>query len=273
MNETQTAPEHAHVHVQETPIWWGESQVQESETRWWALGSLLVGVQRKAREWRVGHEHFNTGEAILPVSDRPVDDLKTATRFVYAQPGERIKVIPALADRPVVTRPMSPLYLPPGEETILFVSSQVWVQMEAVELKTTLLDVPSVQPSETWFGPSTLDGEICYATKTHGRLLLEDLPLQPYRAVTPLEIINESAAALKLERVSLPVPNLTLYASDSGSLWTQKIIMRCGKDSQHASLKIKKRAPYQADNPVVVASPRQVLSERVLVRAFSTFFN
>ena len=258
---------------QTSGIWWGEIPLAEGETRWWTLGSLLVGVERRAREWRVGYEYFSTGDAILPVSDRDVDELKTATRFVFTRPGERVRLTPALADRPVVTRPVSPIYLPPGEETLMFVSSQVWVRVEAVDLGKVLLDVPSVRPSDTWFGPSTREGELCYASKTHGRLDLGDLPDQPFRAVTPLQIENQSDSELMLERVSLPVPRLTLYASGSGALWTQKVTMRSGQDKQLASLKIKKPPPSQLNQPVMVCAPREVHQERVLVRAFSSIFN
>ncbi|MDX1513052.1 MAG: hypothetical protein R3174_04850 [Gammaproteobacteria bacterium] len=262
----------AGVEVDSTGPWWGEWTLDEGETRWWALGALLVGVHRKAREWRVGYEYFAEGTAMLPMSERSVDELKTASRYIFSRTGGELKISPALADRAVVTRPVSPLYLPPGEETLMYVSSQAWVRVEAVDPGKVLLDVPSVRPSDTWFGPSTRDGELCYASKTHARLVLEDLPRQPFRAVTPLQIVNESDSEMMLERVSLPVTGLTLYASEAGELWTQSVSMRAGRDRQLASLKLKDQPPGQIENPVVVSAPREIHHERDLVRAFSSIF-
>lgn len=254
-------------------VWWESCRVNEGETRWWALGPLLVGVQRKTREWRVGYEYFTGGDAIRPVSERSVDELETATRFIFSDPGDELRLSPALADRPVVTKPVSPLYLPPGEETMMFVSSQVWVRVEATQPGKVLLDVPSMRPSDTWLGSSTREGELCYASRTHGRLSLDDLPQQPFRAVTPLQIVNESQSELLLERIGLPVPNLSLYASQSGGLWTQKVGMRCSGDSRLAALRLKAQPPRQAGNPILITGPRIVRQEGVLIRAFGSIFS
>ena len=256
----------------EKDVWWREYELGGGETRWWTLGSLLLGVERKPREWRIGYEHFPDSGAILPVSDRSVDEMKSATRFIFSKPGDAIRLVPALADRPVVTRPVSPLYLPAGEDALMFVSSQAWVRVEAVSIDKVLLDIPSVRPSDTWFGPSMQTGELCYASRTHARLSLEDLPQQPFRAVTPLEIVNEAESDLMLERISLPVPNLTLYATGAGALWTQKVSLRCGRDLRHASVRIGERPRDLVDDLVEMAGPRKVHEERVLVRAFSSIF-
>ncbi len=257
------------IHINE---WWGEFELAEDERRWWTLGPMLLGAERKRKEWRVGHEEFENGDAAAPATNRSVDELKSAVRFVFADPGAGIRLTPALADRPVVTRPLSPLSVPPGEQTILFVSSPAWVRVDAVGPGTELVDVPVTRPSDTWFGPSTREGEICYATRTHGRLRLEDLPVQPYRVITPLEIINKSKSELKLERVNLPVPNLTIYSSGAQGLWTQKVTMRWEDDAELVALRIRQEIPAQIPGAVLVAPPRKEQEAQVIKRALSSLF-
>lgn len=252
--------------------WWGDFELAEDERRWWTLGPLLLGAERKRHEWRVGYQESPNGDAAVPETNRSVDELASGGRFVFANPGDAIRLIPALADRPVVTRPLSSLFVPPGEDSMLFVSSPVWVRIEAVDPGVELADVPVARPSDTWFGASTRAGELCYATRTHGRLQLENLPVQPYRAITPLEIVNESKSVLKLERVSLPVPYLTIYSSDSHDLWTQKVSMRCEGDAQLVSLRIKKRVPSQISGAELVAPARKEQESRVFIRALTSLF-
>ncbi len=253
--------------------WWGEFELAEDERRWWTLGPLLLGAERKQREWRFGYEESADGIAASAETNRALDELANAGRFVFADPGAAIRLTPALADRPVVTRPLSPLYIAPGEEAMLFVSSPAWVRIEAVAPDVELADIPVSRPSDTWFGPSTREGELCYATRTHGRLRLEDLPVQPYRIITPLEITNESKSELKLERVSLPVPYLTIYATDAHDLWTQKVKMRCEDEAQLVTMRIKEQVPSQISGAELVAPPRKQQEEQVIKRALSSLFN
>ena len=253
--------------------WWGEFELAEDERRWWTLGPLLLGAERKRREWRFGYEESPDGTAAPAETNRALDELANAGRFVFANPGEGIRLTPALADRPVVTRPLSPLYIAPGEEATLFVSSPAWVRIEAVTPGLELADIPVGRPSDTWFGSSTREGELCYATRTHGRLRLEDLPVQPYRVITPLEITNESKSELKLERVSLPVPYLTIYSTDAHDLWTQKLKMLCEGEAQLVTMRIKERVPSQISGAELAAPPRKRQTEPVIKRALSSLFN
>lgn len=257
------------VHTRE---WWGEFELAEDERRWWTFGPLLLGAERKRHEWRIGYEQMSNGDAALPETNRTLDDLEHGGRFVFADPEAGLRITPALADRPMVTRPLSPLYVPPGEETVLFVSTPAWVRVEAVASGVELADVPVARPSDTWFGPSTREGELCYATRTHGRLRLEDLPVQPFRVITPLQIVNASKSDLKLERVSLPVPYLTVYSSDSSDLWTQKVSMRCEEEDRLVSLRVEKKVPSQLTGAKVVAPARKEQESRVFKRALSSLF-
>ena len=120
-----------------------------------------------------------------------------------------IALTPALADRPVVARPEKPFCLPAGAEAVVYVSSPLWVVLStAQDLK--LAEIPIVRPSDTWLGPSTREGELCYASRTFLRLSLDNLPRRPHRATSMVRILNHADTALPLRALKLPAPPIWL---------------------------------------------------------------
>lgn len=77
-----------------------------------------------------------------------------------------------------------------------------------------------IRPSDTWFGPTTSEGEPCYASKTVCRLRVEDVPLRPHRCLTKVTLRNRADDSLSLDRLKLPVNALALCmpirTTDSG---------------------------------------------------------
>lgn len=117
-----------------------------------------------------------------------------AETFRVAQCGDvgPLKLVPIMADRLVVSRPKSPFRILPGQHATLFVSTPAWVRI-ALGNGKALAELPLFRPSDTWFGPSTLVGELGYAARTHCRLDVCDVPFRPHRAVTPLRVENRSS--------------------------------------------------------------------------------
>ena len=75
-------------------------------------------------------------EVNLPVSPDEICADATHERYVFRDTKELLNILPALADRPVVTRPATPFYLPRGEEITIFVSSLSKLRKRAVSRKT-----------------------------------------------------------------------------------------------------------------------------------------
>jgi hypothetical protein len=148
---------------------------------------------------------LNRSSATAPIAE---DDLQAfldaedehlqISRYSVRQTESQVSLQPALADRPVVSRPEDPLYVPPGESVTLYLSTALWILIELAESDRLLQELPSFRMSDTWFGPSTVDGEFCYATRTAGRVRLENVPRRYHRAVTPLRIRNTAKDALAL---------------------------------------------------------------------------
>ncbi len=246
------------------PKWWGAFQLREGEVGSWSLGPLRLWVRRTAVDWRYGAER--SGDFLDDTFDVRVPapasaDLhataKELGRFGFTSTGAEIELVPALADRPMVARPGVPFYVPPGQRVELYISTPIWVRLAASG--ASLVEVPSARPSDTWFGGHT-QGALCYATKTNLRRRLDNVPLRPHRAISMLTVVNEARENLALERLSIPLPQLSLYASPSGALWTQHVsLVNTDDDGDFADVRLGKGAPEIAGGGTLVAGPREHL--------------
>ncbi len=257
--------------------WWREASLDEGRTAEWRIGPLRLAVHRARQEWRLAHEWADE-------SGGPMDDWSVSfdaempeapehlERYVFRRPQERIEVLPVLADRTVVTSPRIMLYLLPGEEATLFVGSPLWVRVQVGRPARMLTELAVRRPSDTWVGTTT-EGELCYSTRTRAALDAANLPLLARSAVTPVRIQNRASTALPVERLNIPVPYLSLYSSESGVLWTQRVTLVRDEDGDMAQLKIQDGPPPAAPGASLVAGPRTTAGQARLIRAFSSLWN
>ena len=258
--------------------WWGDYRLDEAQGLRCAIGSLRLAVERRGDEWLVAWE-IGSETGAEAASLCTVDGLgagesyPNSERYLFQTPREILYLRPLLADRPVVSRPTVPFQLPAGEDTVIFVSSPVWVRLEVGEPRARLSELPVQRPSDTWFGASTREGELCYATKTSARRFLHEVPARPHRAVTPVQIRNRAQTPLRLDRISLPTPYLRLYSDSRGMLWTQAITLRREEGSDLAALAMEHTPPREAEGAVVLSEPRQTAGKNILVRAFGALFD
>lgn len=220
------------------PRWWGEVTLALGGVGRWRAGPSTVHVERRASDWRVWHDGGSDAYAIVAEQVRAVDDAAPegppTLRLSFAETPDTLHVQPRLADRPVVVRPETPLMVPPGETVTLYASTPVWMAI-SLEVRRTrrgrvaaadlavVAELPSARPTDTWFGPNTRVGELCYAVRTAARTEVDDLPLRPHRAVTAVTVENQAVTPLDLVRIALPMPFLALHVDPAGRLWTDGV--------------------------------------------------
>lgn len=255
--------------------WWKSRELRQGSRLVLELGPMHLELGRGDGEWLLCCETGAEKEgpaagrvAVVKGLPATVDE-----RFVHDGPDSQVTFAPLLGDRPVVVRPRQPVYLLSRQEVTFYLSTPVWLKILVGQPSTTLRELATVRLSDTWFGPSTRVGELCYANRTHARRKLEDLQPRPHRAITPLRIRNSANAPLPLEKISLPVPILSLFGAEDGSLWTQGATLVREEVSDLASVKIE-TARDNVDphgRPLArLATPRQE-NQTAVVRAFSTF--
>jgi hypothetical protein len=262
---------------QQPASWWGDYTVSSGQTSYWNIGPLSVFIRRLEKEWDVIYKRIDAGDNIgswqySQHAEIAPDDFEHE-RYVFASTNEKLTISPLLADRSVVIRPETPVHIPVRQETTLFVSTPIWLKIEVHEPAVKLLEMAIMRPSDTWFGPTTMEGELCYASSTLGRVSLDDFPHLPHRSITSVNIRNNTDAAFHLERLNLPVTYLSLYCSVEQCLWTETVTIVREPDTSTASLQIGEGAPEQATNAVLISAPRKKSESRSLISKVSALFD
>ncbi|MFT7486480.1 MAG: hypothetical protein ACI9F9_002335 [Candidatus Paceibacteria bacterium] len=257
--------------------WWGKYELEQGALGHWRIGPLSLWLRRTALDWRYGFERSDdilesSLEIHVPVDDRASAATRPdeAGRFGCTSTDPDIELRPLLADRPVVVRPAVPFFIPPGQKVELFVSTPLWVSLHSGKMDLT--ELPCVRPSDTWFGTNTR-GELSYATKTHLGRHLENLPQRPHRAVTCLTVENAASEMLTIKRLSLPVPQLSLFATPAGSLWTQHVSLKKEEGGGLAQVTLSKGAPGRGGGGMLVSPPRAELGRSFGSLVFGGLFD
>ncbi|MDX1755908.1 MAG: hypothetical protein R3175_07625 [Marinobacter sp.] len=260
----------------QTGAWNRDYTLESGQTQLHELGHLRLWLTLLDKEWQVraDYHYEQTDPAgwqtstshVLPGGDVPLQ------RFVRPDASTQVRFLPALAKLPTVIRPYQPLTLPADSECIIYVGTQVWMQVRVGERDTLLTELALTEPSLTWVGPSTMEGDLCYTAPSFGRMALDAVPKRPWRAITPVRIRNRRPEPLLLERFSLPTQLLPLFQNEEGQLWAPKVTVVCETDMNAAQLKI-------APDPIPEAghcqrlSPARESSERGgFIRAFDRMF-
>lgn len=267
-------------------IWWGSVSFNDDDAGRWRVGPRTLWIYRSAQAW-----HLITFESDDPLEDTAESNVPTqieetalsmdelprdavVTRYSFQQTDAVCRLHPVLADRAVVVRPDIPLYVLAGERVTLYVSTPLWIRVEVGEPARLLQEIPSFRPSDTWFGPSTREGELCYASKTEGRLRLQDLPRRLHRAITPIHVRNFGSDALHIERVQVPVQYLSLFEGHDHHLWTQSVTLDRETAGDVATVRFAETdIPEEAGRTTQLGGPRLHVRTSMIVRTFTSLFH
>jgi hypothetical protein len=255
--------------------WWGEFTFELQEKKCWSVGERAIVLRREAAEWNTWNIESEEEDNDIVVSDGAcinVDDMTITGRFLEKNTSEKIKVSPLLADRTVIARPSSPLTILAGEKIQLFISTPIWFYAETFPNGKCLVDLPFWRPSDSWFGGSTIDGQLCYAKYTSAKTKIDELELHPHKATTPIMVINSHNKELTINRINVPVNHLNLYSDDKNQLWTSRITIEIADDSADIELVIDKNVSAEFEPLTFISSPRISSEHGRLIRRISNLF-
>ena len=250
--------------------WWGVFELEPGQTKCWEIGPTTLWISRFEHEWRVAHHQLDDAtldrqQVGMAASADEIAEGAAEYRFGFRDAGGELRIEPLLADRAVVIRPEVPFRVPSGEAVTLYVSTPLWLRLGVGASGPKLIELPSYRPSDTWFGASTIDGELCYASRTTGRLQLEDVLQRPHRALTPVRLDNRAQDALELDRLRLPVQYLDLYDGPT-TLWTQAVTLTREESGDLAGLRFEAQPPAEAGTAAPVTGARQSSEQNLVVR-------
>ncbi|HQU74499.1 MAG TPA: hypothetical protein PLG66_19495, partial [Calditrichia bacterium] len=140
---------------------WGKVSLPDNEPGLFSLGHLRLWLKFFDGDlWLCPVQAAETeAEIALPAAPN-------WQRWTLGKRHGQLEIVPALPDLPLVINPEDPLHLPPGIECQIYVSIPLWVELQIG--KNSLLRVPTLQLSKTWFG-NFVAGELCYALTTRAR--------------------------------------------------------------------------------------------------------
>lgn len=230
------------------------------------LDRLRLSLRRSGEECWLDYRFLSEKMA---AEGAPADDGAADTSVRYLLDAAPLTLEPQLADRAVVARPLVSTELPPQKQATLLVSTPLWVRLRSGGC--TLAELPTARLSDTWFGPNTRIGELCYAGRTRARLRVENTPESPFRALTPVTITNSGDDNLKLDRINVPVTHLSLYC-DGERFWTSAIAVTRERNWVSARVHIDGSAPPQSRDARKIAEPRRPIRGGVLERAVDLLF-
>jgi hypothetical protein len=255
--------------------WWGEINFELNEAKTWRIGQRKMSVQRKAAEWLIWNE--KTGEESFEdlvlerttFTDLIIDTLPQ--RYLVKSTQKNLIAKPLLADRSIIVRPHSALNILPGEKIELYVSSPLWLAFYANEETLSISDLPFWLPSDSWFGPNTMVGELCYSKYTDAKLTLDNIQKRSHRAITTINISNEHDEVLTIERISLPTPFLNLYVDATHQFWTDKVNLIHHLDGDRPSFDIKNLIKESAKTDLtLVSAAREVADANTFMRSIKS---
>ena len=253
--------------------WWGTYRLRPEQVGYWRIGPLALWVRHRAGEWSVSSKYeedpLDASCEVDVASEREVEG--SCTRFGVADDSDELTLQPVVADRAFIARPEDPLVLPARERLTVYLGTTVWLRL-MVAGNRLLKELPLYRPSDTWFGPNTREGELCYASRTFCRMRREDLLVLPHRATTAVQINNLADEPLPLDRIKLPVPNLSLFHSQRNRLWTQDVSYERRTVGDTVAARFGRRAPDHVLDAQEVSPPRISGSDNVMIRAFTTLF-
>ena len=253
--------------------WWGRTEIPVGSQCCWQIGELRLFARHALHEWhflwvRDGNPmqsevSFDHEKSEIPDSK----DLEQA-RFVLSDESSELELGIQLADRAMVARPEIPVFIPVGESAALYVSTGIWLQMK-VDGKP-LLDIPVNRPSDTWFGPNTREGELCYFSLTRARTSNSEINSYPHRSTTSVTVVNDSAEMLRIERLRVPTQFLNLYLNHKQELVTDELIYTLDRKGSDAELKI---VPVPVSSDLIrVAESRMEQGDGLVTHTLSRLF-
>ncbi len=251
--------------------WWHPTEFEEGECRHYTIGTLTIVAQRHADRWLLASRQLQNVTDNFQVALEVLDDMPgniRPTRYVFRQAPRVLRMTPRSLDRPVVVKTDQPVQVPPGESITFFISAPVYVNVELPEQNIALQEIATLRLSDTWFGPSTQTGSLCYAARTHARNSRDEVPLRPHRAVTPVTINNQADTSLAIRKLSIPVPFLAVYGADDGTLWTDPVALTRTAGNPLINFAIGTEPPIGQ----LITAARTPVSKGGLIRAFTSIF-
>lgn len=247
---------------------WRKYNFTINQTLIFKAGFVEVFIKHIQNGWLV--KSRITEVAARNLSVEAVDDLADDQDVLHFYTGNsnELILVPALPDKAVVFRNNKNIKISAGESAGLFFRIPLVAQFYFQEVKdeNRLVEIPLHRLSDTWFGEID-NGEPAYSIGSNYDQLLTEVQATSWEAISPVEIINNTASVLDLQRLILRVEDYNLYLKNRQILTSRANIEFKGQE-QAGSVNVGEQAKIHGEAPVQLAKSRSSDSKNLLRRSF-----
>ena len=247
---------------------WGKYIFKVNQTRLFKAGYAEVSVKRIPNGWLMKRKTSEVASDDLLVET--MDDLADEQDVLHYYTGEsnELLLVPALPDKAVVFRNNKNIKISAGESASLFFRIPLTLQFYFQEVKDEkrLVEIPLHRLSDTWFGEMD-NGEPAYSIGSNYDQSFSAVHTTLWEAVSSVEIINNTASVLDLQRLILRVEDYNLYMKNKQILTSHATIEFKGQE-QAGSVNVSELAKIHGEKPVQIAKSRSSDSKNLLRRSF-----
>ncbi len=251
---------------------WEPFELREGRTLHWRIGPLRLWIRRTPVEICMSHEE-DAGEppgVVCAVEEDAPEEVNWC-RWAVRDMAEPLRLKPLMPDRPVVVRPEAELSFRENSEGVFYARIPFWIAVMPADetVQKPFCVFPTRSLSNTWFGPDTTKGELCYAMQSSARRSLEGAEPMPYRAVCPIMIKNVSHDPCQFERLCIRTEHLSIYHYE-GRLWTSRPEMTFRGENRAYHTSYNESWFGETELAELISEKRVPLEENFIQRSFGS---
>ncbi len=251
---------------------WGDFILAEGKLYELQLGAFLCKIRRISDEL-----HYMVDDEVLDFKVSPLHSIRWKKEYdeigwkrcVVYENETKFRISPALPDKPVLVRTLTMVKIPGYKDTLFYIQIPVWIRCEVLTRSgsnVVLTDLSSEKLSKSWFG-DPVNGEPCYALRTHAVRSLEELIAEPHLITCPLTIRNGIDPPLSFERINLHVEFMSVFEGEA-QLWTNSAGVVFRGIDQVSQISFSNSPPPAAGNAVKRTDARQKMSHSLMRKSF-----
>lgn len=250
---------------------WGSYQFENDKIKYLNTGHLHLWIRRRNDEVWIGHQYgegSNDGRNFE--DEKPPAELEWA-RWAPKDNPDTIKIMPVFPDLPMVISSEYPLKVASGSSITIYTRIPVWIRISAGKSAGTLIELPTIKLSRTWFG-TPMEGELCYWSTTKARRSLEAVEKKQHLVSCPIVIANKTAEDLSFEKFCFRVERLKIFKYGD-ELWADETRITYQGEEQHSDITMSGKLPKGMEKGELINGPRKPIQKSLATRTFHKIFD
>lgn len=247
---------------------WGTVFLKVDDTHFIHLGDLYLWIKLNNTEIWIAYCYADEVNEFIDETTPP-GKVKWA-RWAHKSGRDRLKILPALADLPLIVHSEYSLKVSPHTQIEVFSRVPLWISISLTDDDYKLLELPVSKLSRTWFG-TPLEGEVCYHITTKARRDLSQITPEPHLVSCPITISNKSSEALDFERFCFRVERLGIYKYND-ALWADETQITYHGEEQNSDIIMTGKLPDGIEKQMQLAKPRIQIHSSLATRTFKRIF-